>query len=584
MKETKREMKKFGVFAFALLMLLMLMPALKAEAAVQGDWEYTVFEDGISPEGKKLYSVEILRYNGSGGNVVIPSTLGGYPVRWIGVTQLFNETPFYECKTLTSVVIPENVQSIGQYAFYGCTSLKKVNLPNSLSYIGFMSFGYCKYLEEIVIPKNVSNVEYGAFAHCTSLSEIKVASGNESYVSEGGVLIQLENPWQSTKKTLVQYPAGKSGAYAIPNDVPLVGIGAFLGCSSLTSITIPASVTMLAEGVYPKNELVSGFSECDSLTSITVAEGNKIYASHNGVLYNKSKTNLIKCPTAKSGAYTVPNGVKVIESQAFSSCAKLTSVTLPEGLITIDYMAFWRCSALKKINIPNSVEYVGESAFSESGIEELLVGDGNKKYSSHGGVLFNKSGSTLAEYPAGKKDTEYVINNSKEDTSKVARQGIANLGASKAKTTAIAAGAFKGNKKLKTVLIPKNVTQIGEDAFKDSQITILCYSGSFAQKYAKNNKIPYKVIQGNIKSNKKTVTKDTVRKGKTLTLKATGNATIQSVKWTTSKKGNVKIAKGAKSKTVTLRGMKKGGKSVVKATITFADGTTMTKKCTITVK
>lgn len=76
----------------------------------------------------------------------------------------------------------------------------------------------------------------------------------------------------------------------------------------------------------------------------------------------------------------------------------------------------------------------------------------------------------------------------------------------------------------------------------------------------------------------------TVKKGRKLKLTAGGNAAVQSVKWATSKKANVKILSGSKKKTVTLKGMKKGKKSVIKAVITFKDGTKRTVKRTVTVK
>lgn len=120
-----------------------------------------------------------------------------------------------------------------------------------------------------------------------------------------------------------------------------IGYGAFDRCRSLSSITLPASVTELGEGI---------FSNCFSLTAIWVDEGNETYASdESGVLLNKNKTELICYPVGRTGAYEIPAGVTTIKSKAFYSCTELTSLMFPSSITSIEGNAFSYSSKLTSL-------------------------------------------------------------------------------------------------------------------------------------------------------------------------------------------------------------------------------------------
>src|SRR6185369_6101280 len=103
---------------------------------------------------------------------------------------------------------------------------------------------------------------------------------------------------------------------------------AFYGCLSLTSVTIPNSVTNI-------NRFV--FGECTNLNTITVEALNPVYSSISGVLFNRSQTVLFQCPGGKAGDYTIPNGVTTIADYGFTGCAGLTNITIVSSVTYIGY-------------------------------------------------------------------------------------------------------------------------------------------------------------------------------------------------------------------------------------------------------
>lgn len=123
----------------------------------------------------------------------------------------------------------------------------------------------------------------------------------------------------------------------------------------IKSVIIPDSVTSIGDGA---------FSNCKSLISIKVDDNNNIYASDNGVLFNKDKTILIKYPIGKSDTeYNIIDSVTSIDISAFEDCTSLTSVTIPDKVTSIGNDAFYGCTSLASVIIPESVTSIGNDAF-----------------------------------------------------------------------------------------------------------------------------------------------------------------------------------------------------------------------------
>ena len=205
-------------------------------------------------------------------------------------------------------VIPNSVTCIGVGAFGNCSDLTSIDIPTSVTSIENGAF-FGTGLTSVIIPKSVGHIEYNIFASCPNLSSIYVDSDNTVYDSRDNCNAIIE----TTSNTLI---AGCKNT-VIPNSVTSM-VNAFEGCTGLTSIDIPNSVTNIG---------MHAFWGCDNLTSIVI-----------------------------------PEGVTFLDNETFLGCGSLSSVTLPSSLTDIGYRVFEGCS-ITSITIPSSVTSIGESAF-----------------------------------------------------------------------------------------------------------------------------------------------------------------------------------------------------------------------------
>ena len=174
--------------------------------------------------------------------------------------------------------------------------------------------------------------------NCPNLLSVNVDQGNVVYSSVDGVLFSKD------KKTLIFYPKGKSGAYAIPSGVKVIGQSAFAWCSNLTGLTIPDGVEKIGEEAFTN----SGITSLELPDSVTVIE------------YQASLTSLkLSANLTKIGDYALsgigveslelPNSVTSIGCQAFQSCSRLKSLVIPASVTSIGWYAFNYCSALTSV-------------------------------------------------------------------------------------------------------------------------------------------------------------------------------------------------------------------------------------------
>ncbi len=206
---------------------------------------------------------------------------------------------------------------------------------------------------------------------------VAVRIGNEIYIADAGIAGMAPRPYliNKTEQGWSYYQTGENAVKLIQYDgfdeqvmipesingklVTAIGEGAFyygIGFSGaqIKSVTIPSAVTEI--GDY-------AFSRSGTLEAIYVDEENSSFASENGVLFDKSKESLLAYPTAKTGAYVVPSGVKTIVSYAFSDMSGITSIQIPESVNLIEERAFEDCLNLREIRFMGNAPVIEDYAF-----------------------------------------------------------------------------------------------------------------------------------------------------------------------------------------------------------------------------
>ena len=423
-----------------ILLLLLTLPAV-----VQAQFNYTT-NDG---------TITIIGYTGSGGDVTIPSTINGYPVTGIG------EWAFY-ATSVTNIMIPDSVTNIADGAFFDCESLTNLTIGDSVTSIGDWTFAFCSSLTSACFRGNAPslrgvNVFYGCVATVCYLP------GTTGWgPAFGGLPAVLWNPPVPYTYTITNGTAtitgytGNGGEVSIPSTISFlavtsIGDWAFSGWTSLTNVIIPDSVTNIGS---------SAFCWCLSLTSVTIP--NSVTSIGESAFYGCTNLTSATLPNSVTniGArafggcnltnVTIGNSVTSIGQYAFYRCIHLTSVTIPDSVASIGDWAFCLCTNLTNVTIPGGVTNIGQLAFSGCfSLTAITVHPLNTVYSSAGGVLFNKSQTTLIQYPGGKGGS-YTIPGS---------------------VTSIGESAFYGCTSLTSVTLPNSVTSIGAWAFGGCNLT-----------------------------------------------------------------------------------------------------------------
>ena len=417
-----------------------------------------------------------------------------------GLTAIDNQA-FCYCASLPSITIPEGVTSIGEWAFYDCKALSNITFacttPPTAGEDTFNSFDatICVpegttdlYRQHEIWGKFANIVEGipGSFAYDAQIDGIYYKfSGDEATVTYQ----QHQQAYQD--ETLIEkYISDYTGDIVIPETVEhdgvtyrvtAIGDHAFRGCSGVTSITIPKSVTSIGGYALRQTSLTSitipesvksigecAFYGCESLSSVNIPEG----------VTTLSKALFYNCYSLPS--VVVPESVDSIGPWAFYECRNLTSVNIPKGVEYLDYATFFGCSSLPSITIPEGVKSIGEVAFREcTNLTSIVIPKG---VTSIGEAAFsgctNLASVVLPESLVNIDD--FTFNYCESLTSVIIPEGVTRIGNCAFQVctsmtsitlpeslTTINERTFLGCKNLSDIILPKNLTTIEWAAFSD---------------------------------------------------------------------------------------------------------------------
>ena len=376
------------------------------------------FNDGMISDASKgfLYeillddAVEIVQYTGTDSEINVTEQVAERYVVSIG------DSAFSGCTGLTQISIPVSVMSISNNAFYGCDNLTDI-------YYG----GTQEQWKQINIASNSGVEKDGITIHYTESSPAE----DYKYYTLGDGTVSIKEYIGSD--TVVNIPSELDGkrvtrieSHFFGNNENLIPI----------EVSIPPSVIAIDE---------QAFENCPNLTVIYVDDTSQSFASEDGVLFDKSKERLVKCPQKKSGAYVIPSSVTSIADMAFFGCAGLTEITLPAGVKGLEGYHFLECGNLTDIHADSA----------------------SQNYVSENGVLFNKEKTKLIRYPQGKKDSHYQISDSVTDIGTCAFGMCVNLTEAEIPDGVDRIGnrAFYFCENLVRIQIPDGVKEIDDNVF-----------------------------------------------------------------------------------------------------------------------
>lgn len=398
------------------------------------------------------------------------------------------------CINLSDVNIPEGVTSIGSYTYGGCENLTSITIPNTIENMGSDMFNQCVKLETVIFPNTVSNNIYMAnlFVGCISLKNIKLPSNLKvipsGFFSGCSSLDKIEIPETVTNISTsafygcyslksIQLPSNlniiESYAFCnaglisiiIPDKVESIGRNAFQNCTQLTSFTFPSNESFQ----IIENMTFSGCSALTALTipnSITLIKGDSNPSDYEGAFANCTKLETIKMSNNLQGSIParcfsncsslkeiiIPDGISKIERDAFNGCSSLIMAHFPSDLYSIGAAAFYNCKKLTNLTLPDRINSIGNNAF--DGCESL----GSITFPSTLRNIygFSNTGLTKVILPEGIKKIEAG-----------AFSGCHKLESIEFPSTldSIKNNAFYECDALTSLTLPNNLTGLGEQAF-----------------------------------------------------------------------------------------------------------------------
>ena len=339
---------------------------------------------------------------------------------------------FRHCQNLERITLPSALQTLSNGTFYGCAALSEVTFPASLKTIEKSAFGYCRNLSEVKLPASLTTIQSYVFNGCSALKTVfydgSLAQWNHitankdadndadkdvlGYSCPSLVTGDYTAQFISVKDDPFAYPppktvtitkyTGKESTVILPSKIsswPVTKIGedAFQDNTTITSVTIPASVTEIDSNAFAGCTNLTSVHYAGDWSNLTIQSGNpavqdaaneqlfdfEFILNNTAVIVTRYKgpaadvtipsrykgkpvtaINNAVFPNSAVTSVTIPDSVTAIPDAAFANCFQLTNISIPNSVTYIGYSAFSSCTSLKSVTLPSSLSSISEALFS----------------------------------------------------------------------------------------------------------------------------------------------------------------------------------------------------------------------------
>ena len=306
--------------------------------------------DGVRYLKLSESEVKLLSYvdkNTIPANLVIPSSITSGTT--YAVAELA-EKCFSDNQTITSLVIPSSVKTIGDRAFYQCKNMQSLTLSEGLETIGDRSFTRCVALESLTIPSTVARIYEAAFYDCTGLQIVEILAAEPPTI-KAVVFQNILAPITIPCNSYIAYQ--KSTMWAALNLIDPCNANSFVLNSYLYSI-----IARSKNAAEPDTVSVDGYIGED----VNMDIASSIVYNEKNYIVKKIKDSAFR-GNNKITTLHIPSSIDTVGSNAFNGCSALVNITIDEGVVCLAKQAFYGCSSAENISMGEGLLSIGDRCF-----------------------------------------------------------------------------------------------------------------------------------------------------------------------------------------------------------------------------